>query len=199
MCWCEACVRIFWSQWVNLFASLLDGSEAWFVGYRYCIDFILTNTYGTVRCTCMLIAFLVWGSFHQCSRPVQRITDPDPALFVSGFRDANKKKFVCFFLTVGLFTTVVKDNKSQNRNQKSQNSINQSFTKFFAFWWKDPGPDPEPDPYKNYGSGSWMPKNLRILFRIPNTGFTPNLIAKGFHNELNRQNILRVTFCLAKF
>jgi hypothetical protein len=41
--------------------------------------------------------------------------DPDPALFVNGFQDANKKyvfsRLFCIFLFEGTFTSVFKDKK----------------------------------------------------------------------------------------
>jgi hypothetical protein len=50
-----------------------------------------------------------WHDSNQCS--VLLIADPAPALFVSGFIDANKNKFFktklfCLLLTIGTFTKV---------------------------------------------------------------------------------------------
>ncbi len=47
--------------------------------------------------------------------------DPDPALFVIGFKKGKQKinffsKFLCLFLSAGTFTSVFKDKKSLIRN-----------------------------------------------------------------------------------
>jgi hypothetical protein len=47
--------------------------------------------------------------------PYHWIPDPDPALYFSGFQDANKNNF-CLLLTVG-FTLVFKDNKFLRSNK----------------------------------------------------------------------------------
>ncbi len=73
-------------------------------------------------------------SFEQSSRIVDRCmqytsgsdtyhwnTDPDPALFFSGFQDANSffslRFFVYILRTVGTFTLVFKNNKSLRRHK----------------------------------------------------------------------------------
>ncbi len=38
-------------------------------------------------------------------------TDPDPAIFVSDFQEVNKKKFFCFLLFEGTFTSFFRDKK----------------------------------------------------------------------------------------
>jgi hypothetical protein len=48
------------------------------------------------------------------------LTDPDPALFVSGFQDANKNKF--FFSFFGLILTIGKFTDKIFIVKKSQNS-----------------------------------------------------------------------------
>jgi hypothetical protein len=45
----------------------------------------------------IFIRIRILGSIHW-------ITDPDPALFASGFQETNKKKFLCLLLTLGTFT-----------------------------------------------------------------------------------------------
>jgi hypothetical protein len=75
-----------------------------------------------------------------------------------GFQDANKNKFLAYYLpTVGTFTSVFKDNKSL-RSHKTR------FYKIFCFLMEGAGPvhiitDPDPYPggpktYGFYGTGS---------------------------------------------
>ncbi len=65
----------------------------------------------------ILIRIRILGSVHW-------ITDSDPALFVSGFQDANKNNFFCKFFAYYLgttFTSVFNDNKTLRSQKKSWN------------------------------------------------------------------------------
>ncbi len=84
--------------------------------------------------------------------PHHRITDPDPASFISSVVDKmpqkkNFPKFFCLLLYEGAFTSVFINKMSK----KSQKSRNQGFLTFFASLWKDP------DPYPSF-DGSGRPK-----------------------------------------
>jgi|LakMenEpi03Aug12_release.lakeMendotaPanAssembly.Ray.scaffolds.fasta_scaffold3223439_1 hypothetical protein len=50
-------------------------------------------------------------------------SDPDPDIFVTDLQDANKnkfkKKFFCFLLFEGTFTSFFKDKKSNERSHKT--------------------------------------------------------------------------------
>ncbi len=62
--------------------------------------------------------------------------DPDPAIFVIDLKDANKKlilKTFCLLLFEGTFTSFLKDKVQK----KSQNSKNQGFSYYFAWWQND--------------------------------------------------------------
>ncbi len=94
------------------------------------------------------VTFLLWiwirivGSVHW-------MTDPDPALFVRGFRDGNKKFvfFILDFFIVCTFTTVFKDSKSL----RSHKTVEIKVFLFFCFLME--------------GTESWRPINLRIRIR----------------------------------
>jgi hypothetical protein len=81
--------------------------------------------------------------------------DPDPALFVIDFQDANKKlikkKFFCLLLFEGPFKTSFSKIKSQ---KTSQSSRNQGFSYYFCLVIEESGygsipladqTDPDPD------------------------------------------------------
>jgi hypothetical protein len=55
--------------------------------------------------------------------------DPDPAIFVIGLIDANKKLVFLLFLFKGTFTSFFKCSKVK---KKSQNSKNQGFAFYFS-------------------------------------------------------------------
>ncbi len=48
-------------------------------------------------------------------------TDLDPALFLSGCQDGNEKYFFCFLLTIGTFTSNLKDNKLLRSHKSVEN------------------------------------------------------------------------------
>ncbi len=65
----------------------------------------------------------ILGSVHW-------LTDPDPALFVIGFQNANKIRFFAYYLlNVGTFTPVFKDNKSLRSHKRVEIEV---FLNFLA-------------------------------------------------------------------
>jgi hypothetical protein len=70
--------------------------------------------------------------------------DPDPAIFGIDLQDTNKKliflkKFFCFILFEGTFTSFSKiKNPKEVTNQKES----RIFLQFLLLWQKDPDPDP---------------------------------------------------------
>ncbi len=67
----------------------------------------------------------ILGSGHSITDP-DPASDPDPALFVSGFQETNKKKNFVFCsglllteVTVSKFTSIFKDSKSVRSHKKS--------------------------------------------------------------------------------
>jgi hypothetical protein len=86
-------------------------------------------------------------------------TDPDPALFVSGFQDAKKNNFFSMFFCLlhleRAFTSFFKDKKS---HKTLKNSTNQGFSYFLCLIMEGSGSvqimmDLDPGGQKNYGSG----------------------------------------------
>ncbi len=66
--------------------------------------------------------------------------DPDPDIFVSDLKDANKKtNFYVFCLLLYEGTIILQESKVI---KKSQNSRNQGFLTIFASWWDSGDPDP---------------------------------------------------------
>ncbi len=75
--------------------------------------------------------------------PTDPSADPDPALFISGFKDTNKKYFFKYFLKLHTFTSGFQDKKVLKKSQNSRNL--KFFLLFFAWRWK--GLDRDLDPY----------------------------------------------------
>ncbi len=49
--------------------------------------------------------------------PYHGLIDPNPAFFVSGGQDVNKKRFFCLLLIEGTFLSVSIDKKSKRRHK----------------------------------------------------------------------------------
>ncbi len=71
--------------------------------------------------------------------PDIRLTDPDPAIFVSDLQDSNKTIFFLLITFKGTFTLF---SKIKSKKEKSQNSMNQGFSYYFYLMIEgsEPGP-----------------------------------------------------------
>jgi len=79
------------------------------------------------------------------------ITDPDPALFVSGQQKMNfMLRTFCLLLTLGTFTTVLKENMPLRSHKTVEIRVSLNF---LACRWKDPDPG-GPKTYGSYAVGS---------------------------------------------
>ncbi len=90
--------------------------------------------------------------------------DSDPAIHWPSINFF--KKFFCWLLFEGTFTSFFKDEKSK-RSHKWKNSRNQGFSYYFCLMIEGSGSGSIP---LTNGSGSRRPKNIRIRIRIRNTG-----------------------------
>ncbi len=105
------------------------------------------------------------------SDPYRLLTDsaPDPALFVSDLKVANRKFFA---ITFWRYICII---LHREKVEKSQNSRNEGFSQYFCLMMRGSGSVPLTN-----GSGSGRPKILRIWIRIRNTALletplgTPN-------------------------
>jgi hypothetical protein len=119
------------------------------------------------------------GAAEPCLWLLDPDADPDPAFSSLTFKRQKKinlkKKFFCFFLFEGTFTSFFKDKKSKRSHKTVGIKV---FLTIFAWWQKDPDPepylllvDPDPDPRgpktcgSGFGSGSGTPA-VTILNRI---------------------------------
>ena len=101
-----------------------------------------TDPNSLIRITCLRSGS---GSFLRCQQKV--------SFFSEVF-------FLTILLTQGIFTLVLKKQVTIN----SQSCINQSFSVFYACWWKDPELEPEPCKPKTYGSTEHWAKHFGLLF-----------------------------------
>jgi hypothetical protein len=72
------------------------------------------------------------GSVTSVVNPWHFSTDPDPAFFINGWQDANKK--LCFFLIRYVYISFHR----WKGIKKSQHCRNQGVSYLFVCWWKDP-------------------------------------------------------------
>ncbi len=100
-----------------------------------------------------------------------RIRNLDPALFVIGIQDDNKKKVVFLIAFIGTFTPVFKDNKAWGSHKTLQIKF---FLNLFGllmegFWSVQIVTDPDPGGlriYESYGSGSEFGSAETFIFSV---------------------------------
>ncbi len=160
---------------INIIRLVPHGVLIFFPSYRFSFFFCLVpilvewwDLQRACRSVFKFVSLCVPHFYHCCGSvtfwygsrsadPSRWLTDPDPAFFISGWQDANKKKFffqrfcAYYFWRYTICTPVYVDKLSKRSHKIGEIK----FTYFFACWWKDLDPV------------SGRLKNIRIRFFFP--------------------------------